>query len=351
MAMLPLLLVASLAAPSAFTQINIAAPAQRTGDVVETRETDRVPPSDRTAGVTSAPSEPKTTPNVAPTKPSARVAPPVLLALPLVSNYTLAATSAMELQPPPPQVSSALRAEFGNVVSLTWTHVAGADSDMNRRYPIAADGTITVKYLGFIHVAGKAPAEIQQMLISGMTEKAIYPPGVISVVATVLPDDRRFVIIAGRVQSPGEKRLFPEQMTVIKAIAASGGLLPSAGDIEIRRPGVDQAINITGTQLQAGADLNLVDGDTLIVRQALVFFVNGEVLTPGQKVWRPGLTVLQAVALAGGLTPKGRLSHIMRPVKDANGKILKYEKIKNIKNQTEILPDDQLVIVAKWFGE
>ncbi len=73
-------------------------------------------------------------------------------------------------------------------------------------------------------------------------------------------------------------------------------------------------------------------------------------LTPGQKVWAPGMTVLKGVALAGGMTPKGKYGHIDRAIKDADGKILRYERIKNLKHETEILPDDQLFIARKWFG-
>lgn len=159
------------------------------------------------------------------------------------------------------------------------------------------------------------------------------------------------VIVQGQVLRPGRASLSPDQMTVMKAIAVAGGFSAQAGDIEIRRPGVEQAINITRRQAQEGADLNLIDGDTVVVRQGFVFFVNGEVTTPGQKVWVPGMSVLKAVGLAGGTTSRGKLGHILRPVKDATGKILKYQKITNLKPETEILPDDQLVIARKWFGE
>src|SRR5688572_10961010 len=42
--------------------------------------------------------------------------------------------------------------------------------------------------------------------------------------------------------------------------------------------------------------------DITVDRKSLTFFVTGEVLRPGTYEFRPGLTVLEAVALAGGFT-------------------------------------------------
>ncbi len=83
---------------------------------------------------------------------------------------------------------------------------------------------------------------------------------------------------------------------------------------------------------------------------ALFFFVNGQVNKPGSYEWSEGMTVEKAVALAGGFLVTGKLSHIMRPEKDKDGKVIKYKKIKALKNNTPVFPGDELVIVRKWFG-
>jgi protein involved in polysaccharide export with SLBB domain len=83
---------------------------------------------------------------------------------------------------------------------------------------------------------------------------------------------------------------------------------------------------------------------------AQTFVITGEVKAPGEKMWSPGMTVEQAIGLADGMTPKGKLGHIKRPVKDADGKILRYEEIKPLKNDTEIRAGDTLVIARKWFA-
>jgi polysaccharide export outer membrane protein len=67
------------------------------------------------------------------------------------------------------------------------------------------------------------------------------------------------------------------------------------------------------------ANILLQDGDTIFVPAADRFYVSGFVKTPGMFVLTPGLTVQQAIALAGGLTERGstRGLKIMRKV---NGK-------------------------------
>jgi len=167
-------------------------------------------------------------------------------------------------------------------------------------------------------------------------------------------DDVQRVTVAGMVLSPGEKNLRGTMMTASRAIGAANGFVPSAGeDIEIRRVvnGKPTIIKVTRTQLASGDDPPLVADDIVTVKQGYVFFVNGEVNAPGPKVWSPGMTVIKALGMANGLTPRAKLSHIERPVKDATGKVIRKVQIKKLKDDTEILPDDVLVIARKWFGE
>jgi len=53
------------------------------------------------------------------------------------------------------------------------------------------------------------------------------------------------------------------------------------------------------------ANFLLQDSDTIIVPAAERYYVTGFVKTPGAFVLRPGMTVQQAIAEAGGLTERG----------------------------------------------
>jgi polysaccharide export outer membrane protein len=194
--------------------------------------------------------------------------------------------------------------------------------------------------------------------IQAVVEKALmpsyYPADKISVVATISEQREQSVTVQGQVPQPGEKRLRGNQMTVSRAISEAGGFTSMAGEeIEVRRTvdGKSITIAVTKTQLQNGEDPALIADDTVTVKQGYVFFVNGEVNSPGQKAWAPGMTVLRAVGLANGMTPKGKYGHIQRAKKDADGNVIGYEKIKDLKDATLVLPDDVLQIDRKWWGD
>jgi len=68
------------------------------------------------------------------------------------------------------------------------------------------------------------------------------------------------------------------------------------------------AIRIDLQKLQSGTlaqNLALRPGDTIFVPRALTVFVSGNVRMPGEYVIRVGMTVRQALALAGGVTDRG----------------------------------------------
>ncbi len=252
-----------------------------------------------------------------------------------------------EFQPKPYTVGP------GDTIQLDFYNLSDFDIDMKKVYLVEASGTIQLKHVGSIVVNHLTTPEIEDAIEKALIAKNIYQPDVIQVTARVTDERQQPVHLQGYVTSPGEKQLRGSQMTVSRAINAAGGFTSMAGqEVEVHRKvgGATQIIKVTRTQLDGGDDPGLIADDTVVVKQGYVFFVNGQVLTPGQKAWAPGMTVLKAIGLAGGMTPKGKYGYIDRPIKDAAGKILKYERNKKLKPETEILPDDILFIGLKWFG-
>lgn len=282
-----------------------------------------------------------------------------VLAMVLVGPVVLAMQAGQAV--PPPQTIP-LSKDFApkpytvaanDVIQLNFYNLAASDADMKTRYTVQADGTIVLKHVGALNVNGKTLQEIQVAVLGALVPK-FYQEGVISVDVTIVEERLQAVTIQGQVNNPGEKQLRGTQMTVSRAITAAGSFSASAGsEIEVRRVGPDGrpvSFTLTRAQLDDGEDPQLMADDTVIVKQGQFFFVNGEVQSPGRKMWEVGMTVQKAIALSGGMTTKGKLGHIVRPIKDAEGKVLKYDKIKGLKLETPILPDDDLKIDRKWFG-
>jgi beta-lactamase regulating signal transducer with metallopeptidase domain/protein involved in polysaccharide export with SLBB domain len=361
---IPVALVIAAAMPVASTSQISAPPAMTQTQTVS----DPAPePVVRTAEV--PPAAPHTQVTAEATSQRESAPPPMRPALPVVLDFLMPTTQAMAMPqaPPAPQPAPVRRVAVGDTIKIDFYGLARADEEMRKDYVVGTDGAIQVKHLWAVPVAGKTFAEVAHAVLNGLVEKRFYPPGVVQVVAIpaepskeaetpkeVRPEEPIVrVQVQGQVVRPGEKALRGHQMTLHRALAAANGFTPMAGqDIEIhRRVGVAfEIIKLTRTQLDAGDDPQLLADDIVIVKTGYIFFVAGDVNSPGQKIWAPGMTVGKAISMSNGLTTRGKLSHIERPIKDAAGRVIRYERIKNLRPETEVLPEDTLHVARKWFG-
>jgi polysaccharide export outer membrane protein len=112
-------------------------------------------------------------------------------------------------------------------------------------------------------------------------------------------------------------------MTLIEALALAGSTTPTAGsEVLILRPGEagteaeaqpdatpeSRTTRVNLGDLQSGKlgnNLLLQEGDTIFVPKAERFYITGHVRNPGAYTHERGMTVLQALALAGGLSERG----------------------------------------------
>ena len=78
--------------------------------------------------------------------------------------------------------------------------------------------------------------------------------------------------------------------------------------------------------------------------KADTFFVSGHVRTPGSYVLQPGMTVLQALALAGGITDRGSSRRVkIRRIVDGE-----LEEI-DVDMTDIVLPGDTVIINQRFF--
>ena len=91
-------------------------------------------------------------------------------------------------------------------------------------------------------------------------------------------------------------------------------------------------------------------GDVITVQVAPTYYiyVGGEVKEPGEKVFRPGMTLTQAILSAGGVTEKGKSAEIGRETKKGSLATTSY-KLKDITAgkvpDVTIQPGDRIVVV------
>ena len=215
------------------------------------------------------------------------------------------------------------------------------EPDLSTQYTVDADGTITFPFLQRVPVAGKTVAEIEYALRKGLDPDWIKNAQV-SVVITNYRS--RAIYVIGEVRNPA-KYTIEGQTTLLEVIAQAGSFTANAAqNIIVTRykegltgvvagtpvapgdPRGAEILRVNREELSEGklqANIILQDGDTIFVPAAEKFYVMGLVKTPGQYVLQPGMTVRQAISMAGGLTERGsdRRIKIIRKVNNKDVEI------------------------------
>jgi polysaccharide export outer membrane protein len=110
------------------------------------------------------------------------------------------------------------------------------------------------------------------------------------------------------------------------AIAMAGGLGEAAADkavVQRNRGAGSEALEVDLKAIVQGGDVSknieLRSGDSVFVPKAPVVYVYGEVTRGGSYRLEPGMTVMQAISLAGGITPRGSEGRTKLRRKGADG--------------------------------
>jgi protein involved in polysaccharide export with SLBB domain len=155
------------------------------------------------------------------------------------------------------------------------------------------------------------------------------------------------ILVSGLVKEPGTKSLKREGIPLFVVIADAQPL-PEAGRVNVQRNASNEAFMIDLLETSA---LNMLvrPGDvvSLLEREAQFFYLSGRVNSPGEKVFRRGLTLTQAIIVAGGLSKDGKKAELARD----NGKgflVVTRYKLKEIDSgkvpDPPIKPGDRITI-------
>jgi polysaccharide biosynthesis/export protein len=261
-----------------------------------------------------------------------------LLAILLAVTAQAAAGGQAAVPPKPvePGIQSAAPATYqvgpSDVLGIK---VFGEDA-LNNSYTVDSDGSITFPLLGRVQVSGQTTREIEAHLIKLLKDDYIRNPQLSVEIATYRS---RSIFVIGEVKSPGRYTINGPQ-TLLEVIAHAGSTTATASDtIIVQRykdgiaaavaapalPGDSRAVEVFRVSLndlregRLNVNILLQDSDTIIVPPAERFHVTGFVRQPGAFVLRPGMTVRQAIAEAGGIAERGS-SRGVKIIRKENGK-------------------------------
>jgi polysaccharide export outer membrane protein len=174
--------------------------------------------------------------------------------------------------------------------------------DLEQVVFVRPDGKVSLPLVGEVQASGLTVAELSSRLTS------LYSRTVRGAAVTVSVKEIRSrpVFFLGGVVRPGTIQL-TRDLTVLQALSMAGGPVPTA-DLEsafVLRGTNRIPVNLQSLLQRGDATQNLAlqPGDTIVVPTAGVVYVQGEVKTPGQVKYARDLTVVTAIAAAGGMTP------------------------------------------------
>lgn len=222
--------------------------------------------------------------------------------------------------------------------------------DLRTTVSVADDGSISVPLIGRIKVAGLSSVDAAQRIETAMKDgQYLIDP---HVTLTVMQSEGQRVSVLGEVRQPGRYAI-TSKTSVFDLLAQAGGVSNTSADVVyILRTDVNGVINRYPINLKGFADqghalptVTLQSGDSLYVPRAQQFYIYGEVSKPEMYPIEPGMTVIEAIIRAGGVTPRGseRRVEIKRAGKDG-----KYV-IVQAKPSDLVQPDDVIRVKESIF--
>jgi polysaccharide biosynthesis/export protein len=188
--------------------------------------------------------------------------------------------------------------------------------ELSGRFRVNLKGDILLPLAGTLHVAGMTLSEITEAVAQRYEgAKILVDPQVTVFVAEF---NRRTITITGEVRMPGVYSIAAPR-TLTDTLAMAGGLNDSASRTVsiVHSANPKDIIHVTlnvGAQTPESIEqgrMEILPGDSIFVARSGVIYVVGELTRPGgyQVEHNNRLTLLEAVALAGGLTRTAKASN------------------------------------------
>lgn len=182
--------------------------------------------------------------------------------------------------------------------------------DLTAETRVSERGAILYPLIGEVAVSGLTPAGAAARIAAELKQGKFMKDPQVSV--SVLQVRSRQVSVLGHVGRPGRYALEDPSLKLTDILALAGGISPT-GDHTVtvvsERNGkiAKREVDVPGMYRSGdlSSDVEVHNGDTIFVPRAPVFYIYGEVQRAGAYRLEPDMTVMHALSLGGGLTPRG----------------------------------------------
>jgi polysaccharide export outer membrane protein len=222
--------------------------------------------------------------------------------------------------------------------------------DLTLETRVSENGTISYPLLGTVKIGGMTIARAEQAIANALRTGGFIKKPQVNVLLLISRGNQ--VSVLGQVNRPGRYPLETFNTRVSEMLALAGGIAPTGGDVVILtgmrdgtsfRKEIDIAAMLLNNKLED--DMVVAGGDVIYVNRQPMFYIYGEVQRPGSYRVERGMTVRQALAQGGGLTPRGTERGLTLQRRGADGAI----ETSNPNMNDLVRPDDVLQVRESLF--
>ena len=210
--------------------------------------------------------------------------------------------------------------------------------DLTLETRVDEKGAILMPLIGQVKVAGLTTTAASVQIADALKQGKFLNNPQVNVALTTLRS--RQVSVLGLVARPGRYALDETSAQLADVIAAAGGVLPTGSEtVMVTRNGKEQKVELLGKSFA------LQGGETVYVDRAPVFYIYGEVTRAGAYRVEPNMSVMQAIAAGGGITPRGSDRRLKLRRAAPDGKWIETD----VSLQERVRPEDVIYVREALF--
>lgn len=209
-------------------------------------------------------------------------------------------------------------------------------------FEVSDDGTIDLPLVGRMLVSGLSLSDFDLQLTGRLGKDYLVAP---QVTVQITRFGSKAVRILGAVKQPGVYPL-SGPTSVLELIALAGGMgADGVSEVRISRKGVVDTLVLRLDEVALDeTSWMLIEGDSVFVPPPKVVYVAGQVLKPGAVPFGEGLTISQAIILAGGAKTGANLRRVWIKRGDAPIRVNLKRVSQGRAEDVLLRPDDQIMV-------
>lgn len=222
--------------------------------------------------------------------------------------------------------------------------------DLTLETRISESGTISFPLIGTIRLGGLAVGAAEKKIAGALKSGGFLQNPQVTLLLTQVRGSQ--VSVLGQVGRPGRFPLETATTRLSDMLANAGGATPGGDDVVIvtgQRDGQPfrKLVDLPALFLREPGedDIVLRGGDVIYVHRAPVLYVYGEAQRPGAFRIERAMTVMQALALAGGPTARGSRDRLQLHRQQPDGSVALITPQMN----DPVLPNDVIYVRESLF--